>query len=123
MQQLHVVNEVLYYVYILFVIHYLWHTFECHYSYNVVVFDIRGEKRRYLLSRAVLIDRMAYKLVMFKLKPRFSCEIVLDYFHDRLYLHIHYEPLNAYSNHLLLYSLNADIAHCQVIASISTDRG
>ena len=122
MQQLHVVNEVLYYVYILFVIRYLWHTFECHYSYNVMAFDIRSEERRYLLSRAVLIDRMAYQLVMFKLKPRFSCKMVPDYFTDTLYLHIHYEPLNAYSNHFLLQTLNTDIAYCQVIASISTDK-
>ena len=122
MLQPQILYEVLYYyVYTALIIWYLWHTFG--YCNDVVAFEIRSKEKRYPLSRVVLIDRMAYhSYPTVKLKSQFPSEVVLEYFHGRLYLCTHYEPLNPYSNHFLLQNLDIDIAHCQVIASISTGK-
>ena len=122
MLQLHILNEILYYIYTLLIIWCLWHVFRHCNSNLVIVFDISSRERRYPLSRIVLIDNIAfqyYPICMFKLKPRFPCEMVLDYYHGRLNLCTYYELLiiNAYSNHFLLQILNIDhnIAYCQAI--------
>ena len=107
----------------LLIIWYLCHTFE--HCNDVVAFDIRSKEKRYPLSRVVLIDRMAYcSYPMVKLKFRFPSQVVLNYFHGRLYLCTHYKPLQAYSiaNHFVLQTLDINTAHHQVIASISTER-
>ena len=105
----------------LVIIWYLCHTFG--YCNDVVAFEIRSKEKRYLLSRVVLIDRMAYYIYpTVKLKSQFPSQVVLDYFHDRLYFRTHYKPLKAYSNHFLLQNLDINIAHCQGITSISADK-
>ena len=120
MLQLQVLYGVLY-TYTLLIVWYLQHTFGC--CNDVVAFEIRSKEKRYPLGRVVLIERMAYhSYPMVNLKSRFPSQVVLDYFHGGLHLYTHYEPFNAYSNHFMLQNLDINVAHCQVITSISTDK-